>query len=74
MEPFSPAFEPVDWQQFELLAKLTPAERVLVMVRAQAFVMAGLRGTLHRRFPELSQPELNMKVLAYLTPLRGYPR
>jgi len=25
-----------------------------------------------RRFPELSDEEINMKVLAHLTPLRGY--
>ena len=65
------AFDPVDWEQLELLARLTPAERALAMVRAQAFVMAGLRGTFARRFPELSQSEINMKVLAYCTPIRG---
>jgi hypothetical protein len=32
--------------------------------------MANLRGTFRRRFPELSQSELNMKVLVYLTPVR----
>jgi hypothetical protein len=63
--------EPVDWEQLELLARLTPAERALAMMRAQAFVMAGLRGAFARRFPELSQSELNMKVLAYCTPIRG---
>jgi len=62
--------DPVDWQQVRLLAALTPAERVLAMMRAQAFVMAGLRGAFRRRFPELSQAELNMKVLAYCTPIR----
>jgi len=41
-------------------------------MQAQAFARAALRGTLRRRFPELSQPELNMKVLAHFTPLRGY--
>jgi hypothetical protein len=65
------AFDPVDWEQLELLARLTPAERALAMVRAQAFVMAGLRGTFARRFPELSYSEVNMKVLAYCTPIRG---
>jgi hypothetical protein len=37
---------------------------------AQAFAMAALRGTFQQRFPELSLSELNMKVLAYLTPVR----
>ena len=63
--------DPIDWEQLELLARLTPAERALAMMRAQAFVMAGIRGAFARRFPELSQSELNMKVLAYCTPIRG---
>ncbi len=61
---------PVDWVQMRLLASLTPADRVLVAMQAQDFAMAALRGTLQRRFPELSLAELNMKVLAYLTPVR----
>ncbi len=65
-------FDPIDWQQLELLARLTPAQRTLAMIRAAEFVRAGLRGTFRRRFPELSDKEINMKVLAYLTPLRGY--
>lgn len=65
-------FDPIDWQQFQLLAELTPAQRTLAMVRAAEFVRAGLRGTFRRRFPELSDEEINMKVLAHLTPLRGY--
>jgi hypothetical protein len=68
---FDLVFDPIDWQQLELLAGLTPARRVLTMMQAQAFAMAGLRGTFHRRFPELSQSELNLKVLSCFTPLRG---
>ena len=60
----------IDWQLLELMAKLSPAERVLAGIRAQEFAMAALRGTLRRRFPNLTQAELNMKVLAYLTPVR----
>ncbi|MCK4471526.1 MAG: hypothetical protein KAW49_07030, partial [Anaerolineae bacterium] len=56
--------------QSQLLA-LTPAQRTLAMIRAAEFVRAGLRGTFRRRFPELSDEEINMKVLAHLTPLRG---
>jgi len=65
-------FDPIDWQQLELLAQLTPAQRTLAMIRAAEFVRAGLRGTLRRRFPEFSDEEINMKVLAHLTPLRGH--
>ena len=65
-------FDPIDWQQLRLLAQLTPAQRTLAMIRAAEFVRAGLRGTFRRRFPDLSDEEINMKVLAHLTPLRGY--
>ena len=64
------SLDPPDWTQMRLLADLTPAERVLAGMRAQAFAMAILRGTFRKRFPELSQSELNMKVLSYLTPVR----
>ena len=66
------SFDPIDWEQLELLAHLTPAQRILLSMQAQAFARAALRGTFQRRFPELSQSELNMKVLAHFTPLRGY--
>jgi hypothetical protein len=62
--------DPIDWKQMELTAKLSPADRVLAGMRATAFVKSALRGTFSRRFPELSLPELNMKVLRYLTLVR----
>ena len=62
--------DPVDWTQLRLLANLTPAERVLAGMRAQSFAMAALRGTFRKKYPDLSLSELNMKVLAYLTPVR----
>ena len=62
--------DPVDWTQLRLLANLTPAERVSAGMRAQSFAMAALRGTFRRKHPDLSLSELNMKVLAYLTPVR----
>jgi hypothetical protein len=61
-----------DWVQMQLTARLSPAERILAGMRAQAFAMAMLRGTFRSRFPELTQSELNMKVLAYLTPIRSW--
>ncbi|MBK8618410.1 MAG: hypothetical protein IPN96_15110 [Anaerolineales bacterium] len=63
-------FDPIDWVQMELLAKLPPARRLIPGLNAQEFSMAALRGTFHKRFPELSMSEINMKVLAYLTPVR----
>ena len=64
--------EPIDWQQLELLARLSPAQRFLAMAEASEFSLAGLRGAFHKRFPELSPSELNMKVLEYVTPLHGW--
>ncbi|GAB4445330.1 MAG: hypothetical protein OHK0041_02620 [Anaerolineales bacterium] len=63
-------FDPIDWVQLDLLAKLPFKKRLLPGWNAQEFSMAALRGTFRRKFPELSMPEINMKVLAYLTPIR----
>jgi hypothetical protein len=62
--------DPIDWVQLQLTANLSPGQRILAGMHAQAFLMASLRGTLRRRFPELAQAELNMKALAYLTPVQ----
>ena len=70
IETLVQSLDPVDWVQLELTASLPPGQRILAGLQAQAFAMASLRGTLSQRFPELSQSELNMKVLAYLTPVR----
>ena len=63
-------FEPIDWVQLELIAKLPPAKRIIAPMQAMEFTMAALRGTFCKKFPNLSMPEINMKVLAYLTPVR----
>ena len=63
-------FEPVDWVQLKLIAKLPPAKRIIAPMLAQEFSMAALRGTFRKKFPHLSISEINMKVLAYLTPVR----
>ena len=62
--------DPVDWVQVELLAKLPASKRIIPPLQAQEFSMAALRGTFRKRFPTLSMAEINMKVLAYLTPVR----
>ena len=63
-------FDPIDWVQLQLLAKMPPAKRIIPPLLAQEFSMAALRGTFRKKFPELSMSEINMKVLAYLTPVR----
>jgi hypothetical protein len=74
IEALVQGLDPVDWVQMQLTASLPPGQRILAGLQAQAFAMASLRGTLRRRFPELSPSELNMKVLAYLTPVRMTPQ
>ena len=59
-----------DWVQMRLMASLSPAERILAGMAAAEVVSSKLRETFSQRFPELTQSEINMKVLAYLTPIR----
>lgn len=63
-------FDPIDWVQMKLLANMPFEKRLIPGLNAQEFAMAALRGTFQKKFPELSMPEINMKVLAYLTPVR----
>ena len=63
-------FDPIDWVQMKLLAKMPFEKRLIPGLNAQEFAMSALRGTFQKKFPELTMPEINMKVLAYLTPLR----
>lgn len=62
---------PAEQRQLELLARIPPAQRALAMMETSEWVMAGLRGAMRKKHPEWSQRELNLRVLAYLTPLRG---
>jgi hypothetical protein len=62
--------DPIDWVQVELLAKLPPGQRYIPALQAAEKVRAELRDKFTKEFPELSMPEINMKVLEYLTPVR----
>jgi len=57
---------PIDWVQMELLAKLPPGKRMYPSLQASAMIRAGLRTAFKRKFPDLSLPEINMKILEYL--------
>lgn len=63
--------ELVDAKQQELLAKIPPERRVLAMMEASEWVMAGLRGAMRDKYPHATQREINLRALAYATPLRG---
>lgn len=60
----------VDLQQLQILANLPIKKRLLPSMAARDFSMAALRGTFRKRYPELSLREINLKVLAYFTPIR----
>jgi len=61
---------PVDWEQVKRLARMSPAERVLVGLQAAEIERAAMCEKLRRLYPYLSQSQLNMKVLAHFTPIR----
>jgi hypothetical protein len=60
-------FGPIDRVQMELLAKLPPGKRIIPMLQATEMVRAGLRAAFQKKFPDLSPPEINMKILEYMT-------
>jgi hypothetical protein len=60
-------FNPIDWAQMELLAKMPPGKRIYPSLRASAMIRAGLRTAFKRKYPNLSRSEINMKILEYLT-------
>jgi hypothetical protein len=64
------SLDPIDWVQVRLIAALPPERRIVPGMRAQAWAMAALRGTLQKRFPDLTRSEPNMKVLSHFTSVR----
>ncbi|HMM97561.1 MAG TPA: hypothetical protein PKC99_01010 [Anaerolineales bacterium] len=62
--------DPADWVQIKLLRSLPPEKRIIPAMRAQAFAMSTFKLALKSRYPELSDSELNMKVLRHLTTVR----
>jgi hypothetical protein len=63
-------FNPIDWEEMALIAKLTPSQRIHRMLQKSEMVRSDLRSKLKEDFPEFSMPEINMKVLRSLTPVR----
>ena len=56
-------FDPVDLEQMRLLGKLTPGQRIQVMLDARELAVGLVRGRLRRQHPHLSLREINLKVL-----------
>jgi len=56
-------FDPVDLEQVRLLGRLSPGQRIQAMLDARELAVGLIRGRLHRRYPQLSSREINLKVL-----------
>ena len=56
-------FDPVDFDQMPLLARLSPGQRIRVMLDARELAAGLIRGRLRRQYPDLSPRALNLKVL-----------
>jgi hypothetical protein len=59
-------FDPVDLEQMRLLGRLSPGERIRVMLDARELAVGLIRGRLRRQYPDLSPRELNLKTLKEL--------
>jgi hypothetical protein len=59
-------FDPVDLDQMRLLGKLSPGQRIRVMLDARELMVGLIRGRLRRRYPHLTPRDLNVKVLEEL--------
>ena len=56
-------FDPPDLEHMRLLAQLSPGQRIQAMLDARELAVGLIRGRLRRRYPKLSQREINLKVL-----------
>ncbi len=74
MEPYTPRFDPVDWEQVRLIARLTPAQRLRLMLDARALAVALIRARLKQRYPSLSPREINLKLVEEVSRERTFPR
>jgi hypothetical protein len=56
-------FDPVDLEQMRLLGRLSPGQRIQVMLDARELAVGLIRGRLRRQYPDLPLREINLKVL-----------
>jgi hypothetical protein len=56
-------FDPIDLEQIRLLGRLTPGQRIRVMLDARELAVGLIRGRLRRQHPHLSPRDINLKVL-----------
>jgi len=60
-------FDPIDRTQMQLVGKLTPGQRLHLMLRAREMAVSLKRARLRRRYADLSSVELNLKLLEELS-------
>lgn len=70
VEPYLTDCEPIDWEEYDRWARLSPGARVLTAINAHRLVFGLLRGRLRRRYPDLPDAEITRKLWAELD--RGY--
>jgi len=63
-------FERIEVQEIDFIAKLTQWQRIFRMLEKAEMVRTDLRNKLREDFPEISLPEISLKVLRSLTPVR----
>ena len=63
-------FDPVDWEQLELVARLSPGQRIRLMLDARELAVGLIRGRLRRQYPELSSAEINLKLIEEVSGVR----
>jgi len=55
--------DPIDLERMRMLAQLTPAGRIRLMLNARELAVGLIRGRLRRRYPDLDPAALNLKLL-----------
>lgn len=56
-------FDPIDYEQLQILALLSPGKRIQALLDSRELVVGLIRGRLRRLYPQLSETQLNLKVL-----------
>ena len=56
-------FTHIDIELMRLRLSLPPGQRIQAMLDARAVLVGMIRGRLHRQYPDLSDAEINLKVL-----------
>lgn len=63
MNRFEPRFAPVDIELLRIRGRLSPGRRLQAMLDARELAVGLIRGRLSRQYSQLSERELNLKVL-----------